>query len=128
MSSEAIAASGSVSPAQVQERAQTEQSPAAQKVAEAQSLERVQKAQETAEVNEQPTLEELEVAVGQINDLMREGQRSVAFNLDKDSGQVVVKVTNTQTDEVIRQIPNEDALRFAQNIESMMGLIFNDKA
>lgn len=130
MSSEAIAASGSVAPQQAsQDRvAATQESPVAQKLAEAREIERVQKAQETAEVQQEPTLEQLEVAVGQINDLMKEGQRALAFNLDRDSGQVIVKVTNTQTDELIRQIPNEDALQFAKNIESMMGLIFNDKA
>lgn len=130
MSSEAIASSGAVSTQaiQAQDKVQLEQSPAMHKVEEARAVEKVQKAQDASELNSEPTVEDLEAAVGQINNLMKEGQRALAFNLDRDSGQVVVKVTNNQTGELIRQIPNEDALKFAKNIESMMGLIFNDKA
>lgn len=132
MSSEAISATSSVSQQASQSSAlDTQQSQAAQKLAEAQSLERVQKVQaseEAKKAEEQPSLDDLENAVGKINTIMQESQRSLAFDLDRDSGQVVVKVTNTQTDELIRQIPNEDALKFARNLEGMMGLIFNDKA
>lgn len=71
---------------------------------------------------------ELKSAVDKINEMMREGQRSLAFSVDEESSQVVVTVKNTETDEIVRQIPNEETLEFARHIESMMGLIFNDKA
>ncbi|MGB0663597.1 MAG: flagellar protein FlaG [Pontibacterium sp.] len=72
--------------------------------------------------------EQLEKAVDKLNELMKDGQRSLAFSVDSDSEEVVVKVMDKTTDEVIRQIPNEEALRFAEHVEGMMGVIFNDKA
>lgn len=72
--------------------------------------------------------EQLQSAVDKINEMMRQGQRSLSFSVDEESNQVVVTVKNTETDEVVRQIPNEETLKFARHIESMMGLIFNDKA
>jgi len=72
--------------------------------------------------------EQLHNAVDKINEVMLETRRSLSFSVDEDTNQVVVKVMNTETDEIIRQIPNEEALEFARHLESMMGLIFNDKA
>ena len=72
--------------------------------------------------------EQLEKAVDKLNELMKDGQRSLAFSVDSDSEEVVVKVMDKTTDEVIRQIPNEEALRFAEHVEGMLGVIFNDKA
>ena len=59
---------------------------------------------------------------------MKDGQRSLAFSVDKELDEVVVKVMDTETEEVIRQIPNEESLRFAKNLEGVLGVIFNDKA
>lgn len=72
--------------------------------------------------------DQLEGAIDRLNELMKDGQRSLAFSVDSDSEEVVVKVVDTNTDEVIRQIPNEEALRFAEHVEGMLGVIFNDKA
>jgi flagellar protein FlaG len=41
---------------------------------------------------------------------------------------MVVKVMDTQTNEVIRQFPSEETLKLAKHLEGMLGLIFNDKA
>ncbi len=82
----------------------------------------------TPQLTEQQQAEQLEEAVNKINEMMREGGRSLSFSVDKDIKQVVVTVTNTETDEVVRQIPNVEALKFSRELEGMMGLIFNDKA
>lgn len=102
---------------------------AAQSVDAARSADKVRTDNNRApELSEQEQQKQLEAAVEKINEMMRDGQRSLSFSVDKDINQVVVTVTNTETDEIVRQIPNEEAIAFSRHMESMMGLIFNDKA
>ena len=82
----------------------------------------------TETVDPAETVAKLEASIQKLNDLMAKGQRSLSFSVDKSSDAVVVRVIDTQTQEVVRQIPNEESLRLAQYIEGMMGLIFNRSA
>ncbi|MEH6442287.1 MAG: flagellar protein FlaG [Oceanospirillaceae bacterium] len=73
--------------------------------------------------------EELETAVTKLNDYMQTSpQRNLSFSVDESSKEVVVVVTDKLTDEVIKQMPTKEALAVAKQIESMLGLILNDKA
>lgn len=56
-------------------------------------------------------------AVVQLNANIQRLNRNLVFSLDHDSGGVVVKVVDSQTHEVIRQIPNEDVLALARHIK-----------
>lgn len=71
--------------------------------------------------------EQLSDAVDRINEHMRKNNYNLAFSVDKDSAKVVVKVTNLETGDVVRQIPNEAALRVAHNIEDFRGLLQDKK-
>lgn len=84
----------------------------------------VEKANNTAEMS----VEKLEEAIDKLNAMLRDGQRSINFSVEQDRDQVVVKVIDIQTSEVVRQIPSEETLKFAEHLEGMLGLIFNDKA
>jgi flagellar protein FlaG len=42
--------------------------------------------------------------------------RSLAFDWDTDSRRVIVTVRDTQTNEVIRQVPTEQAMEIAKQI------------
>lgn len=61
--------------------------------------------------------ENLDSAVSQLNDFVQSVQRNLEFEVDDDSGRTVVRVVDQQTDEVIRQIPDELALRLAENLQ-----------
>ena len=58
----------------------------------------------------------LDDAVKAMNDRVQQLQRDLQFSVDKDSGRMVVKVLDRETQEVIRQIPNEQALHFARKL------------
>ncbi len=60
-------------------------------------------------------------AVQEINDHLQQVHRELRFNIDKDSGRTVIKVVDAETKEVIRQIPDEEALRFAQRLNEGIG-------
>jgi flagellar protein FlaG len=61
--------------------------------------------------------EQLDDAVSQLNDFVQTVQRDLQFEVDNDLGQTVVKVVDQSTQEVIRQIPDEVALRLAENLQ-----------
>ena len=81
-------------------------------------------AKQSAESIEQ-TVEKLQKATAQLNELMKNGQRSLNFSVDDVSNKVIVKVVDRSTSELVRQIPTKEALELAEHIEGMMGLIFN---
>ncbi len=72
--------------------------------------------------------EQLDDAVSQLNDFVQTVQRDLQFEVDNDLGQTVVKVVDQSTKEVIRQIPDELALRLAENLQQDEPLsLFNIK-
>jgi len=50
------------------------------------------------------------------------------FTTDKDTDTPLVKVVNRSTKEVIRQIPSEEAVRLAQALDRLQGLLVRDQA
>ena len=69
----------------------------------------------------------LQQAVERMNAKMVDGGRGLAFRVDPDLGRPVVTVTNKETGEVIRQIPNEVVIRMARSIEDSKGLLLNTR-
>ena len=47
------------------------------------------------------------------------------FSVDEDLGRLVVKIINSDTKELIRQIPTEDALALSKKMQDMIGLLFD---
>ena len=72
--------------------------------------------------------EQLDDAVSQLNDFVQSVQRDLQFEVDNDLGKTIVKVVDQSTQEVIRQIPDEVALRLAENLQQDEPLtLFNIK-
>jgi len=72
--------------------------------------------------------EQLDSAVTRLNDFVQNVQRDLQFEVDRDAGQTIVKVVDRETDEVIRQIPDEVAMRLAENLQQDEPLtLFNIK-
>lgn len=49
------------------------------------------------------------------------------FTVHKDSGQIMVTVTDETTGKVIREIPPSEFIEFADKFEKMVGMIFDRK-
>lgn len=75
--------------------------------------------------------------VTEINDIIRSVQRDLAFNVDEDSGRTVISVIDSESGELIRQIPSEDLLAIATHLRGFredtvnggeigQGLLFSD--
>lgn len=75
-----------------------------------------------------PSREELTGAINQLNGYLEETHRGLRFSIDDDSGRTVVKVVDTETDEVIRQIPSEEMLAVIRHFSEMTGKLFDEVA
>lgn len=72
--------------------------------------------------------EQVEGAVATIQDFVQSVQRNLNFAVDESSGRVVVKVTDADSGDVIRQIPSEEALHLAENLTEVRSLLFKAEA
>ncbi|MFK5892966.1 MAG: flagellar protein FlaG [Pseudomonadota bacterium] len=63
---------------------------------------------------------EIDEAVTELNSSIQTIQRNLQFSVDKDLDKIVINVTDKQTEEIIRQIPSEDFLELARNLQDMM--------
>lgn len=51
--------------------------------------------------------------------------RELRFSVNKKLNQVVVKVIDSHTDKVIKEIPPEDIIRLHENMKEVIGLLFD---
>jgi len=80
-----------------------------------------------------PSHEDVAAAVKKMNDAMLGSSQSLQFSIDEDSKDIVVKVIDQSTKEVVRQIPSKEALQIAKSIDKSMdkiqqGLLINQTA
>tara|TARA_B100001059_G_scaffold168829_1_gene168658 strand:- start:870 stop:1274 length:405 start_codon:yes stop_codon:yes gene_type:complete len=80
--------------------------------------------EQTPEVNRN----QLRSAVSDLQDFVQSVRRDINFNLDDESGRVVVNVTEASSGDVIRQLPSEEALRLSENLSEIRSLLFEAKA
>jgi uncharacterized FlaG/YvyC family protein len=82
------------------------------------------------DIDRQPTISPGELAdkIERLNKELTSRNQAVAFSSDATTGRDIVRVTNRTTGELIRQMPTAEALKAMQNIDQMMGLIFNKSA
>ena len=67
----------------------------------------------------------LQDAVSILNKQLNENNRGIGFNVDNSLETPIVTVRSKATGEVVRQIPNEAAVRMAHSIDNVKGLIIN---
>jgi len=83
------------------------------------------------ETNAQSTdsANKLDKAISRINEFVQKIQRDLQFSVDDESGKTVIKVIDSESKEVIRQIPEEVLLQVARSIEeSLEGALLEVKA
>jgi len=71
---------------------------------------------ETREIDMELSQEALEKVVSQLNAYIQNTQRDVDFSVDDATGRVVVRVIDSESEEVIRQIPSEEMLAISRHL------------
>jgi flagellar protein FlaG len=71
--------------------------------------------------------QELTEAVDKLNQQMTRNNYNLAFTMDDSTNQVVIQVRNKNTGDLVRQIPNEAALRMANHFEDLRGFLQDER-
>ncbi|AQU84593.1 MULTISPECIES: flagellar protein FlaG [unclassified Halomonas] len=84
-----------------------------------------------AQANETPsgntiTQEELIEPLQRINEVMR--PRGLEFDISEGSSRIITRVVDRDTGDVIRQIPAEEVLLLAEQLEEMQGRLISVEA
>jgi len=78
---------------------------------------------------QQPSAEQLKIAVGVINQVMQQSNQSLEFSVDTTTKIPIVKMVDTKTGELIRQFPTEETLAISRDIDRFQqGLLLKQKA
>lgn len=87
-----------------------------------------EKAESAVSASESIDRGELDSAVASMQNYAQSIKRNLDFHLDESSGRVVVQVVASDSGEVIRQIPSEEALELAANLDGMRSLLLREQA
>lgn len=67
----------------------------------------------------------LQAAIEHLNKQLASSGRNLGFTMDDVLNRPIVKVTNTQTGELIRQIPSDAVIKVAHTLEELKGLLYD---
>jgi flagellar protein FlaG len=67
----------------------------------------------------------LSSAINMLNEQMASTKRGLGFSFDSAKNSAVIKVTDLNSGNVVRQIPTEDVLKMAHHIDAMKGILYN---
>jgi flagellar protein FlaG len=78
----------------------------------------------------QPTasIEQLNQALDNINKTMRSLNADLEFSVDADTGRTLIRVTDRETGELLRQMPTKEALEIAKALDRVQGLLIRQQA
>lgn len=77
---------------------------------------------------DQPSPEEARVHLKNLNKLIGPLGTKLAFELNDETGTMIVQVRNRETDKIIRQFPPEEMLQLEAKIKELVGLLFDKEA
>lgn len=68
----------------------------------------------------------LDQAIESLNNQLQSSQTNLGFSIDSETDIVMVKVTNKETGELVRQIPAEAVVRLAAKMDDLKGLLLDE--
>ena len=68
------------------------------------------------------SLADVRDAVNELNAKIEQQAVRVNFNVDEETGRIVVQVKDVETGDILRQIPSEEMLEFARNASRGVGV------
>ena len=69
--------------------------------------------------------EELREAISTLNAALEKTKTRAIITRDEEINRYVVRITDEQSGEIVREIPNEAILKFSRNLQALKGLIFD---
>ncbi len=75
-----------------------------------------------------PSTEQVQEALREIRRVVGPVAQNLQFSIDEESGKTVVKIVDSSTKEVVRQMPSEELLAIAHALDRLKGLLLKQKA
>jgi flagellar protein FlaG len=72
--------------------------------------------------------EKLTESVEELNEFVKPYNTSLQFAIEEELGNVFVKIVDTETLEVIKQIPSQEAIALSKALTKLKGLLLKEKA
>ena len=69
--------------------------------------------------------EELREAISTLNAALAKTKTRAIITRDEEINRFLVRITDEQSGEIVREIPNEAILKFSRNLQALKGLIFD---
>ncbi len=74
------------------------------------------------------SVEAAQQAAARINEFLKSSAANVEFTVDAASDQVIVRVVDSETQQLIRQMPTEEMLAISRALDRLSGLLLAQKA
>ena len=71
--------------------------------------------------------EQLDKMVDDLNSFIQDVRRELRFSVDRDSGQTIIKVIDSKSQQVVRQIPPDDIVGMAELLDGRSGLLMRTR-
>ncbi len=82
---------------------------------------------EAEKVSQKDVAEQIQQGVKEMNTQLNLANHAIRFSVDDKSHDLVVKVVDTDTDKIIRQIPAEEILRLREHMKALSGMIMEEE-
>ena len=76
----------------------------------------------------QPSQQQVEQALDKVKQVMTAKASALTFTVDDKSGDTIVRVVDSDTGEVIRQIPSKELVEIARALDKMQGMLLKQSA
>ncbi len=76
----------------------------------------------------QPSPKQVEQALDKVKQVMTAKASALTFTVDDKSGDTIVRVVDSDTGEVIRQIPSKELVEIARALDKMQGMLLKQSA
>ncbi|MFT5923061.1 MAG: flagellar protein FlaG [Paraglaciecola sp.] len=89
-------------------------------------------AETNGQESENVSAEQIETVVSQLSKFVQTNSRQLSFSVDEGSNKQVVRVTDAESGQIIRQIPSEEVLKLSERLQDLqtelgtvIGVLFN---
>lgn len=85
-------------------------------------------AEEVSQGKQTPSRDQVDQAMQEMKKALTPVARNLQFSVDDETGRTVVKIVDSTTQEVIRQMPSEELLAITRALDKFSGLLLKQKA
>ena len=82
----------------------------------------------SSEAASHPNPQHIQQAVRDIQRAVEPVANNLNFSIDQESGKTVIRVVDSATQELIRQIPSEELMSISRALNRLAGLLLQEKA